>query len=371
MLALTREFDELRERSSDLDWWRSAFWDSNLIHLKDWYLVDSWFRSRALELPRSGLSLVPCLDIVNHHRDANSYYDETIQGEVLLLRRPGAILGPGDEVTINYGSEKPDAEMLFTYGFLDPSSPGGGLRLRMSPLPDDPLGKAKVHILGGNTSIELKSSGDKIYWHCPFAYLACLNEEDGLEFKLLQASDGSQELRVFWQEEDVTDNAECFEGLITSHELCDIYRLRVSMIVSQSLEAQLERLTSSPFEEIISPSASYARELKRIEKGIIRKALSSLQDQVSSPLKTGCWMLDAGSPFRASRPLLCLLSLATLVCDNSPDSERLIAKLIDTIGMQQSQLLTCDTVAAYLESTVRLEEHPDADSRAAESNEFS
>lgn len=283
MAALTREFDELREQSSDLDWWRSAFWDSNLVHPKDWYLVDSWFRSRALELPRSGLSLVPCLDMANHSQNANAYYEESLQGQVLLLRRPGHSFQVGDEITISYGSDKSPAEMLFSYGFLDPVSQARGLRLHMSPLPDDPLGKAKVHIFRGNTSLEVESSRDKTQWSCPFAYLACLNEEDGLGFRLLQTSDGSQELRVFWQDQDVTDNAEYFEQLIASHELCDIYRLRVNIALSQRLQEQLDSLASSPLGDIVSPNAVHARELRRIEKDCIEKALSSLQHQASSP----------------------------------------------------------------------------------------
>lgn len=302
MLALAREFDELREQSAELDWWRSAFRDNNIVHLKDWFLVDSWFRSRALELPRSGLSLVPCLDMANHHRDANSYYEETMQGEVLLLRRPGVALQTGEEVTINYGSEKPAAEMLFTYGFIDPSFPAGGLRLLMSPLPDDPLGKAKVHIFEGATSLELKSSDGRMDWFCPFAYLACLNEEDGLGFRLLQASDGTQELRVFWQEEDVTDKAESFEDLIASHELCEIYRLRVNMVISRRLEEQLERLASSPSGHATSPSASYARDLKGIEKDMLERTLKSLQEQVSSLCEMGSRGLM--SPLRASSHVL-------------------------------------------------------------------
>lgn len=279
-MALTREFDDLREQSSELNWWRSALWDNGLVHLRDWYLVDSWFRSRALELPRSGLSLVPCLDMANHHENTNSYYEEAIQGEVQLLPRPGQVLKAGDEVTITYGSEKPAAEMLFSYGFLDPSSKAGGLRLNISPLPDDPLGKAKVHIFGGKTFLELKAANDKTEWSCPFAYLACLNEEDGLGFRLLQASDGSQELRVFWQEEDVTNNTESFEDLIASHELCDIYRLRVNMVVSQRLQEQLENLAISPSSDGASSNAAHAQKLKAIETDIIEKALSCLQYEV-------------------------------------------------------------------------------------------
>lgn len=286
MVSLTREFDELREKSSEIEWWGTAFWDNGSVHLTDWYLVDAWYRSRVLELPKSGLSLVPCIDMANHSTNANAFYDETSDDEVVLLLRPESGINSGEEVTISYGSEKSAAEMLFSYGFMDSSSVVYGLQLPLNPLPDDPLGKAKAHIFAGNTTIELKKTDGKMEWICPFAYLVCLNEEDGLGFRLLQASDGSQELRVFWQEEDVTDSAKSFETLIASHKLCDVYKLRVNMVVSQRLEEQLEPLYISSPSDIKTPNISNAQELKKIEKEMVEMALSALQDQVSSPYQT-------------------------------------------------------------------------------------
>lgn len=277
-----------------------------------------------LELPKSGPSLVPCIDMANHASAANAYYEETSDGDVVLLLRDGSVVGEGDEVTISYGSEKSDAEMLFSYGFLDASSAVQSLTLPLSPLPDDPLGKAKAHIYTGAPTVQLKMVGDTVEWMSPFACLLCLNEEDGLEFKVLQSSDGERELRVFWQEEDVTVQVKEFETMIGDHELRDVFKLRVNMVISQRLQEQLGRLSSPnsvetrEAREAVSSSnfcATNARELKRIEGGIIEAGLAVLEEQVSASV----------APF----PLPCYdLVLAVQLCE----------KIILTTGMTEKQV---------------------------------
>lgn len=286
MLALTSEFDDIREKSSDLDFWNAAIWQSNKpVRLTDWYLVDAWYRSRVLELPRSGASLVPCLDMANHSSEANAYYEETSDGEVVLLPRSNKQFDSGEEVTISYGSEKSTAEMLFSYGFLSPAPVAQSLTLPLSPLPDDPLGKAKLHIFTGMPSIQIKVLDDKVEWSSPFAYLSCLNEEDGLHFKLLQSADGDTELRMFWQEDDVTGKEESFETLVSEHELYDVFRLRVNMVISQKIQEQLERLGETQESDEVSNdtlNATNARELRRIEQDVLKQTASTFEEQVSA-----------------------------------------------------------------------------------------
>lgn len=287
MLALAREFDEIRDKSSEIEFWYSALWENHSVRLTDWFLVDAWYRSRVLELPRSGTSLVPCLDMANHSSQANAYYEETPQGDVVLLLRPEAKFESEEEITISYGAEKPAAEMLFSYGFLDPSaSAAHSLTLPLSPLPGDPLGKAKVHIFTGVPSVLIRKVDDKVEWASPFAYISCLNEEDGLHFKLLQSADGDTELRMFWQEEDVTGKDESFEALVSGHELCHVFGLRVNMVISQRIQEQLERLHETPDipegPSSPNPHAVSAQELRRIERDLLEQALSTLEDQVSA-----------------------------------------------------------------------------------------
>lgn len=283
MTSLALEFDEMRETSSNIECWNAAFWDSRLVHLTDWYLVDAWYRSRVLELPKSGPSLVPCIDMANHSNDANAYYDENSEDEVLLLLRPGSIVKDGGEVTISYGSEKSAAEMLFSYGFIDESSTARSLRLPLGPLPDDPLAKAKSHVFKAPLTIEIKEVSGKMTWTSAFAYLMVLNEEDGLGFRILQDKDGGKELKMFWRDEDVSDKPGSFETLIADHELCDVFRLRVNMIVYQRVQDQLDSLSLPvPDDSVESSNAANARTLRRVETEILQKAITTLGDQVSS-----------------------------------------------------------------------------------------
>ena len=291
MLALTHEFDEMRERSSDIECWNAAFWEGGLIHLKDWFLVDAWYRSRVLELPRSGPSLVPCIDMANHSYDANAYYEENVKDEVILLLRPGSNIEEGTEITISYGSEKSAAEMLFSYGFIDESLTASSLRLPLDPLPDDPLGRAKTHIFRGPQTLEVKEVAGKMSLASSFAYLMILNEEDGLEFRVLQDKEGGRELKMFWRDDDVTDKSDTFEALISDHELCDVFRLRVNMVLYQRVQEQLDSLscpfppdsTETPDAAIgDSPNAANARMLRSIEVELLEKVVTTLEDHVSS-----------------------------------------------------------------------------------------
>lgn len=283
MLALAREFDDIREKSSEIECWNSAFWDT--IHLTDWYRLDAWYRSRVLELPVSGPSMVPCIDMANHSVDANARYDENSQDDVVLLLCDGSQVTEEQEITISYGSEKSAAEMLFSYGFLDASSAARSLTLPLGPLPGDPLGKAKAHVFPGSPSVRLRQVDGNVEWTSPFAYLMCLNQEDGLAFKVLQSSDASEELRIFWQEEDVTDRVISFGTLIAEHHLRDVFKLRVNVVVSQRLEEQLQQLCESLKVDVADKNDSFnainAQELKQIERDIINETLATLEGQVS------------------------------------------------------------------------------------------
>ncbi|CAK7267772.1 hypothetical protein SEPCBS57363_002760 [Sporothrix epigloea] len=281
LLALEREFGQLRERSSAIPFWDAALWNrKSPLQLQDWILVDAWYRSRCLELPQLGASMVPCIDMANHSCTPNAYYEDRTavpagraDAGVVLLLRPGQHVAALDEITISYtgskadgmsvdGGVKPASEMLFSYGFIDPDSVRHSLVLSVQPFPDDPLGEAKRHIFGGpapcleiehldvdggkdsdsdSDSGELNSQlPARIRWTCPFAYLMCVNEEDGLNFRLRQQTDGSKQLRMFWQDNDVTDSAREFEALTGTHELAPLFRLRVVTVLQEMIEAQLE-----------------------------------------------------------------------------------------------------------------------------------
>lgn len=111
----------------------------------------------------------------------------------------------------------------------------------------DPLGKAKLAAFSGVPMIKLtKTNSGKIEWESPFLHMLCLNEEDGLDFKVLLETDESRSaLRVFWEGVDVTEETTTFEELTSSHELKDVFRLRAVALLQDRIRQQIERLYES------------------------------------------------------------------------------------------------------------------------------
>ncbi|KAF4786032.1 putative SET domain-containing protein [Colletotrichum scovillei] len=290
IVALTDEFDELREISATLPFWNELFWESDKVSLIDWVRVDAWFRSRCLELPKSGEAMVPVLDLANHSSKANAYYEENDKDEVVLLLRPGCRVSSGDEMTISYGDAKSGAEMLFSYGFIDPASAADRITLPLIPMEDDPLGKAKLHVFDGAPTVEFVRTNGSLSWKSPFAYFMCLNEEDGLSFRVLQDTGGSRELKLFWQEEDVTATTTAFEQHIDQHPLAQIFRLRVVSVLEDLVASQLERLATGMSLEDLDESLNEgglvcgtciiaAATLREQETSLLEAAVKALEDQ--------------------------------------------------------------------------------------------
>jgi hypothetical protein len=251
--------------------------------------------------------MVPVLDMVNHSSEPSAYYEEDEKNGVMLLVRSGSKISGEEEVSISYGDAKPAAEMLFSYGFIDPRSAADGITLPLEPFSDDPLAKAKLHIFEGPPTVTIRRTDGEIEWKSPFAYLMCLNEEDGLAVRVLQDTGGSRELRVFWQDEDVTDKTHSFPSLIGSHPYSQIFRLRVVTVVADRLSTQLEHLHSSSSlvpsippsgEGLIRPECvQSALLLKEMEAGILEVAAQVLEDQVCrSFLRIHQWHMIRLSP---------------------------------------------------------------------------
>ncbi|KAL2131912.1 hypothetical protein VTI74DRAFT_4439 [Chaetomium olivicolor] len=290
--ALDAEFGLIREKSSDIPCWNELLWEHGSVSFTHWIRLDALYRSRCLELPRSGESLVPCVDMVNHSATPSAYYEESAEDEVVLLLRPGASVSKGDEITISYGDAKSAAEMLFSYGFIDPHSTADSLVLPLTPFPDDPLAKAKLVAFGQAPKIHVALGSDgTIRWGSEFAYLMCVNEEDGLEFRILQDTDGGRQLRVFWRDEDVTNRTMDFATLIQTHPLSAVLRLRVVTVIQERLQTQLERMqspttpssASSPVQRRDCLDA--AKLLREIETNILEHAIEALEKERSSLLE--------------------------------------------------------------------------------------
>jgi hypothetical protein len=188
--------------------------------------------------------MVPCLDMANHSAAANTYYEQfSSDNNVTLLLNPDVEVDAGSELTISYGYAKSNAEMLFSYGFVDESDKTPQtLVLPLETISEDPLAKAKVVAFKGQPVVRITAEQDDITWDSAFLYFISLNEEDGLEFKVLQDVYGSRSLRVFWCGKDVTDVTDTFQALIKNHELEDIFTLRVLTLLDDRIGQQIERL---------------------------------------------------------------------------------------------------------------------------------
>ncbi|KAK4075452.1 uncharacterized protein Triagg1_4573 [Trichoderma aggressivum f. europaeum] len=240
--ALSHEYDEISEQASKIPFWYDLFWDTAKV--EDWILADAWYRSRCLELPRAGHAMVPGLDMANHSQTHSAYYDESSDGDVVLLPSSGSRVLSGEEITISYGKTKSPAEMLFSYGFIDHDPSVRELALHVAPLPDDPLGRAKLRVYNGPPTVRLSLTEQGVQWNSPFLYLLVLNEEDGLAFRIAQDTSGERQLKLLWQDEDITDQTDDLESLVQSHDLYQVFKLRAVAVLEERVAMQLDRISS-------------------------------------------------------------------------------------------------------------------------------
>lgn len=234
--------------------------------------------------------MVPCLDMANHSAGPTAYYEENSKDEVVLLLRPGVSVTSGDEISISYGESKSAAEMLFSYGFIDEGSAIEELVLPMEPLPGDPLAKAKAFIFSDPPTVQICRKEGQVEWTSPFVYLMCLNEEDGLEFRVLQDKEGNQQLRLFWQEADVTGLAKEFETLVRDHPFQAVFKLRVVTVIQERLLAHLDRMlsamsldqpSSTEFSALRAECLRGASLLRDIETRLLESAVEYMEREVS------------------------------------------------------------------------------------------
>ncbi|PHH80149.1 hypothetical protein CDD80_2687 [Ophiocordyceps camponoti-rufipedis] len=285
LAALGREFDRLRLQTESMPFWNELLWEGEAsASLDDWILADGWFRSRCLELPGLGVAMVPGLDMANHSVCPTAYYEVDDKADVLLSACPSRDASCGREMTISYGQAKSAAEMLFSYGFVDGNA--SSLTLPIAPLPDDPLAKAKLAVFDQSPVLKLSWEDGVINWESPFAYLLCLNEEDGLGFRLLQDTAGERQLRLLWQDEDITGRVSELETLIKDHGLHHVFRLRAAAVVHERVEAQLARIrdvSSQPL-GVRDACIAAASALREAETGLLEAAAEALDHEKTTLL---------------------------------------------------------------------------------------
>lgn len=102
---LEREFEQLRQATGGIAWCQRSWWHerTGALTIDDWKYVDAAYRSRLLDLPGSGLAMVPCIDMANHVSSdgVKALYDTDSEGNAVLQLRWGKTIQPGEEITIS------------------------------------------------------------------------------------------------------------------------------------------------------------------------------------------------------------------------------------------------------------------------------
>ncbi|KAI9931909.1 hypothetical protein ASPWEDRAFT_27807 [Aspergillus wentii DTO 134E9] len=265
-ISLEREFEHLRHATDNISWCQKYWWgeETGKLSFDDWRYVDAVYRSRMLDLPGSGHSMVPCVDMANHASEdaVKARYDADSEGNTVLQLRGDRKLHADEEVTISYGDEKPASEMIFSYGFLDMERIDAKQTFLDLDIPgDDPLKLAKKRFCRDAPGVQVKTAANAsgATWDSPFVWWACVNEEDGLDFTVLQTTDGGKELAAIWKEEGIEVSSR-LRDILAADPMWEVFQLRAVMIILDRLETQLATLRET--EQIVS-EVSRDEELKR------------------------------------------------------------------------------------------------------------
>lgn len=298
--SLDREFTLLRDSTASIGWCQKHWWGAGTGELcfDDWKVVDAMYRSRALDLPGTGHAMVPCVDMANHESgDATvALYDTDADRNAVLVLRQGKSLKANDEVSITYGDEKGACEMLFSYGFIEDTMTSARVLFLDLDIPDDdPLKLAKKAISKSAPGFRIFWESGTIGWEGDFVWLVCVNEEDGLDFRLLQTVDGQRELKVYWRDDEMLDVTK-LRSLLEEDRLWDVFHLRAIATLQGRIEQQLLSLQRTEASVSISEHQTEGSvyhtivKLRDLEEKLMLQAYEDFEDKVSACSANSCSM---------------------------------------------------------------------------------
>ncbi|KAK7533396.1 hypothetical protein BKA81DRAFT_435333 [Phyllosticta paracitricarpa] len=303
--SLNKEYEKLHKLTESVAWCNDDWWydDTYGLTFDDWLQVDAMYRSRALEFPGIGDSMVPCIDMANHASgdDTAALYEVDPKGNAVLLLREGKTVNKGEEVTITYGDKKGACEMLFSYGFIEDSMISATeLFLDLEIPQDDPLKIAKMHINKAAPGVKIfdseepNVSSEGTTWMSEFIWLVIVNEEDGLEFQVLQTNDGGRELQVFWKEEKLEEPHKVKE-LLETNPLWPVFQLRAVALIQDRVESQLRVLHSTENDvrgvdkdgELVRQGVwNLAMRFRDLERDLLERSYGDLEEEKEKLLAT-------------------------------------------------------------------------------------
>ena len=235
--------------------------------------------------------MVPVLDMANHgstdHYNARFEVDD--DGNVALLVRDGRQIGEDEEVLISYGPGGA-TEMIFSYGFLEQGATSAReLFLSLEAPDDDPLRTAKVRVAREAPGVRIfVDPNGEVSWESAFVWWMCINEEDGLDFKVLQTNEGSRELQALWKGSELDPRV--LKSTLMDDPQKDIFMLRAVVMIQQRVEEQGEALSISG-EKLLEQGSAMAEKrrgtydsinrLRELELDLLTASFGSLEMQVS------------------------------------------------------------------------------------------
>lgn len=201
-----------------------------------------------------------------------------------------------------YGEDKSAAEMVFSYGFLENDRPSAREMVLPIMIPDDdPLKPGKQAFFRGPPSIRLFSTSPNTTttttrtatdWESSVVWWTCVGIEDGLDFDVLQTTDGQHELRAVWKGEELTQ-PDRLRDILEADPRWDIFYLRAVVVVLGRFEAQLaevqridEILVEMSHDEdmldsVFRPEAfAVISRLRRLEGGLLKQGIEDLTAKV-------------------------------------------------------------------------------------------
>jgi hypothetical protein len=252
--SLEKEYKDFCKASKDVPWADQWWGESGCLSLEDWKVVDSFYRSRAMDFNEYGLCLVPVMDFANHTDEDQAVAAYTIEGdnheahlwfESSVTPDRQRLVSPGDEITISYGSTKGAAEMVFSYGFIDQSlTDSGAMILGWTPPEDDQLRDAKMEALqleAGFRIFTLFPGDETVRWAGACIWAMTVNEEDGLKIQSVEdETTGEPKLQMFFKEELVRNELH-LEDLLQNDRAELVFQARAYGYVFLRLQEEIER----------------------------------------------------------------------------------------------------------------------------------
>lgn len=157
--------------------------------------------------------------------------------------------------------------MIFSYGFLESNLTNARQLFFDLDIPaDDPLRPAKKAVCDDAPGFRLfvPPGSDTTDWESSFVWWCCVNEEDGLEFRVLQSNQGERELKVSWKGTSLGPSESLLDQL-KKDPMWEVFQLRAVVFLQDRMESQLIQLRAS--DEYVQ------RWLEYVDEKVIRRSV--------------------------------------------------------------------------------------------------